>query len=175
MFYHFFHLIFLSLYYLFSSYDNNTNKNMKFKIKTTMEIPWNLGRLPLVRTGRPDQSICKENSTFNQHCPARSVYFYIVCIAVMRVERKLSKEAYFIFKMTGPTGQFGLLVSALSLLRSRSGRSHATLPVPTGSVAWLRPERLQRRLLKTKTPSKTMMMRMMYYSVNDTGIQSFTE
>ena len=71
-----------------------------------------LGRLPLVRTGRPDQSICKENSTFNQNCPARSFYFYIVCIAVMSFERKLSKEAYFIFKMTAPTGQFGLLVSA---------------------------------------------------------------
>ena len=74
---------------------------------------YNLGRLPLVRIGRPDRSICKENSTFNQHCPTRSVYFYIVCIAVMVFERKLSKEAYFIFKMTGPTGQFGLLVSAL--------------------------------------------------------------
>ena len=44
----------------------------------------NLGRLPLVRTGRPDRSICKENSTFNQNCPARSFYFYIAwCIAVM--------------------------------------------------------------------------------------------
>ena len=32
----------------------------------------------------------------------------------MSFERKLSKEAYFIFKMTAPTGQFGLLVSALS-------------------------------------------------------------
>ena len=84
-------------------------------LKTSMDPQNNdLGRLPLVRTGRPDQSICKENSTFNQNCPARSVYFYIVCIAVMRVERKLSKEAYFIFKMTAPTGQFGLLVSALS-------------------------------------------------------------
>ena len=75
----------------------------------------NLGRLPLVRTGRPDQSICKENSTFNQNCPARSFYFYIVCIAVMSFERKLSKEAYFIFKMTASTAQFGLLVSTLSL------------------------------------------------------------
>ena len=73
-----------------------------------------IGRLPLVRTGRPDQSICKEKSTFNQNCPARSFYFYIVCIAVMSFERKLSKEAYFIFKMTAPTGQFGLLVSAHS-------------------------------------------------------------
>ena len=66
-------------------------------------------------TGWPYQSICKENSTFNQHCPARSVYFYIACIAVMGFERKLSKEAYFIFKMTDPTSQFGLLVSTLSL------------------------------------------------------------
>ena len=72
------------------------------------------GRLPLVRTGQPDQSISKENCTFNQSCPARSFYFYIVCIAVMSFERKLSKEAYFIFKMTAPTGQFGLLVSAPS-------------------------------------------------------------
>ena len=73
-----------------------------------------LGRLPLVRTGRPDWSIFKECSPFNQHCPARSVYFYIACIAVMGFERKLSKESYFIFKMAGPTAQFGLLVSALS-------------------------------------------------------------
>ena len=57
----------------------------------------------------------QETSTFNQNCPARSAYFYIVCIAVMSFERKLSKEAYFIFKMTGSTGQFGLLVSALNL------------------------------------------------------------
>ena len=71
-----------------------------------------LGCLPLVRTGRPDQSICKENSTFNQNFPARSFYFYIVYIAVMIFDRKLPKEAYFIFKMTAPTGQFGLLVSA---------------------------------------------------------------
>ena len=77
-----------------------------------------LGRLPLVRTGRPDLSICKENSTFNQSCPARSFYFYIVCIAVMSFERKLSKEAYFIFKMTALTSQFGLLVSALSSFRN---------------------------------------------------------
>ena len=33
----------------------------------------------------------------------------------MGFERKLKTEAYFIFKMTGPTGQFGLLVSAPSL------------------------------------------------------------
>lgn len=33
-----------------------------------------------------------------------------------------------------------------SLLCSHSGQSHATLPVPTVSFAWLRPERLQRRL-----------------------------
>ena len=29
------------------------------------------GRLPLVTTGGPDQSICKENSTINQNCPVR--------------------------------------------------------------------------------------------------------
>ena len=33
----------------------------------------------------------------------------------MSFERKLSKEAYFIFKMTAPTGQFRLLVSAQSV------------------------------------------------------------
>ena len=32
----------------------------------------------------------------------------------MSFERKLSKEAYFIFKMTASTAQFGLLVSALT-------------------------------------------------------------
>ena len=36
------------------------------------------------------------------------------------------------------------LMRRTSLLRSRSGRSHATLG--KGSVAWLRPERLRRRL-----------------------------
>ena len=76
-------------------------------------------RLPLVRIGQPDQSICKENSTLNQHCSARSVYFYIVCIAVMGFGWKLSKESCFIFKMTGTTGQFGLLVSALRLVTNK--------------------------------------------------------
>ena len=38
------------------------------------------GRLPLVRTGRSDQSICKENATINKNCPNRSVHFYTVCI-----------------------------------------------------------------------------------------------
>ena len=59
----------------------------------------NLGRLPLVRSGRPDQSICKENSTFNQNCPARSFYFYIVCIAVMSFECGNHKRAVHTFTM----------------------------------------------------------------------------
>ena len=41
----------------------------------------------------------------------------------MGFERKLKKVAYFIFKMTGPTGQFGLLVSALS---------YAIIPIQRG-------------------------------------------
>ena len=53
------------------------------------------------------------DSTFNQHCPTRPVYFDIICIAVMGFVRELSKETYFIFKMTAPTGQFGLLVSVI--------------------------------------------------------------
>ena len=49
----------------------------------------------------------------------------------MVFERKLKKEAYFIFKMTGPTGQFGLLVSALRFPRllSTSGISLCVLNV----------------------------------------------
>lgn len=33
-------------------------------------------------SGRPDQTICKENFTINYNCPARSVYSYTVCITV---------------------------------------------------------------------------------------------
>ena len=44
----------------------------------------------------------------------------------MGFERKISKEAYFIFKMTGPTGQFGLLVSALGLVTKKAPNSGQT-------------------------------------------------
>ena len=67
----------------------------------------NRGRLPLVRTGRPDQSICKEDSTIKKNCLKRSVYFDVVCIAGMLFKQHFpEKEAYFIFKMAGLAGQF---------------------------------------------------------------------
>lgn len=40
-----------------------------------------ISRVLTIRTGRPDKSICKENSTISQNCQAISVYFYVACIA----------------------------------------------------------------------------------------------
>ena len=60
-----------------------------------------LGRLPFVRTDRPDHSRRNDNFPFNQNSPARSVKSWIVCTKEMIFQQKLLKKAYFIFKLTG--------------------------------------------------------------------------
>ena len=42
---------------------------------------------------------------FNQNCQARSVYFYIDCIALMGFSEN-SRKKPLIFKMTDPAGEF---------------------------------------------------------------------
>ena len=62
-----------------------------------------LGRLLLVRTGRPDQFFCEENFTTNKNCPAKSVYFYTVRIALIGFIAKTLGRGSFCFK----NGRFG--------------------------------------------------------------------
>ena len=61
-----------------------------------------LGRLPFVRSDRPDHSRGSDNFPFNQNSTARSVKFWIVCTKEMVFRQKLLLgKSHFIFKLTG--------------------------------------------------------------------------
>ena len=57
--------------------------------------------------------------------------------------------AFFTTQLKDNVDNIALLVFKLSLLRSRSGRGHAMLTRGAGFIAWLRAERLRRKLIQT--------------------------
>ena len=70
-----------------------------------ISTPLDLGRFPLVRTGRPDQQVREQNSVVSQICPDKSANSQILYSVVVVWGANLVKKAHFTFKNTGLVGQ----------------------------------------------------------------------
>ena len=87
-----------------------------------------LGRFPFVRNDRPDHSRRKENCTFNQNYPSRSIKSYITCRKDVVFHQKLLGKAYFMVEMTGP-----------AMIQPASS-DFWKAPIEYGQVTWIKVE-----------------------------------